>query len=97
MLPTAVFSKGKKVTDHYSILALKTVGFSKGCCHYELNKSIEQMVKSSFISLYCIHGIEINIFMNRKFATIYKCSTLHEKRESWQECHIWLSPLCKLF
>ena len=51
MLPTAVFSKGKKVTDHYSILALKTVGFSKGCCHYELNKSIEQMVKSSFISL----------------------------------------------
>ena len=50
MLSTALgFSKGKIVTDHYSILGLETVGFLHGYCQHELNESTEQMAKLSFI------------------------------------------------
>ena len=44
MLSTALgFPKGKRVTDHYAILAQEAVGFSQGlhkcCSHHELNEN----------------------------------------------------------
>ena len=48
-----------------------------------------------------MHGIERNILKNRKFATLYVRSTLHEKTELLQKRQFWVSrlsiPLCKLF
>ena len=50
MLSAALgFSKVKIVTDHYSSLAFEAVGSLHGYCHHELNESIEQMAKLSFI------------------------------------------------
>ena len=44
-----------------------------------------------------MHGTEGNIFVNRKFATIYARRTLHEKKEFLQKHQIWLGRLSMLF
>ena len=51
MLSTALdFPKGKGVTDHYSILAHDTVGFSEDLLPTWAQLSAEKMVKLSLIS-----------------------------------------------
>ena len=56
--------------------------FPKGCYHYELKESFNQMVKLKLIDLKCIHDTDKNIiFTKRKFLTIYERSTLRKKTE----------------
>ena len=62
MFSTALgFHKGKRVTDHNSILAPETIVFPKSCCDHKRNSSTKEMMNLSFISVPCINCTQENV------------------------------------
>ena len=65
---TLGFPKGKRATDHCSILALKAMGFSQ-----------ELLQPRTQFNRRCMNCTQRNIFTNTKLVTLYVRKTLHEK------------------